>query len=513
MKKILLGLLALQFAFSTLLLAADAKTDKEKPKAPPVPPKAEQSVTQHSIKMGGKTLKYTATAGTLILRNEKDEPIARFGYVAYSKNGIKDTSRRPITFAYNGGPGSSSIWLHMGTLGPRRIVTADAKSTPPPPYKVVDNQSSIIDITDLVMIDPVGTGLSRPLGKAKNEDFWGVDKDIKSVSQFIVQYVNDNERWNSPKYLLGESYGTMRSAGVVDYLQTRNGMAFNGVILVSVFVDAKTAITVPGNDEAYRLFVPTYAAVAWYQKALAQRPENLEKFLDEVRAFCAGDYMLALQKGDKLQGKERAAIVARLSRYTGLSADYWDKANLRVSEGQFTKELLRQHGKTVGRLDSRFTGVSFNLLGEEANYDPQSAAISPAFTAAFMHYLHHDLKFGKGKTYNVSARGLFRKWEFKHKMPGVNFPVPGLPNTGVDLAHAMGYNPNLEVLVLNGYFDLATPFFATEYTMDHLGLATELQDHVHMKYYPAGHMMYLHPPSLKQFKADVAEFIRRTDRL
>ncbi|MFQ5719480.1 MAG: S10 family peptidase [Acidobacteriota bacterium] len=513
MKKLLLSCLALQCVFLAGPWAAEEKGAAEEAKAPTPPPEAEQSVTEHSIRMGGTTLAYTATAGTLILRDEKDEPIARFGYVAYTKQGVKDASRRPITFAYNGGPGSSSIWLHMGTLGPRRILTADAESTPPPPYDVVDNEFSIIDVTDLVMIDPVGTGLSRPVGKAKNEDFWGVDKDIKSVSQFIYQYVNDNERWNSPKYLLGESYGTMRSAGVVDYLQTRNGMAFNGVILVSVFVDAATAITIPGNDEAYRLFVPTYAAVAWYQKALKDRPDDLGAFLGEVRAFCAGEYMFALQKGDRLQGEERAAVVAKLSRYTGLSADYWDKANLRVSEGQFTKELLRQHGKTVGRLDSRFTGVSFNLLGEEANYDPQSAAISPAFTAAFMNYLHHDLEFGQGKTYNVSARGLFRTWEFKHQMPGVRFPVPGLPNTGVDLAHAMGYNPNLEVLVLNGYFDLATPFFATEYTMDHLGLAPELQDHVHMKYYQAGHMMYLHPPSLKQFKADVAAFIRSTDRL
>ncbi|MFQ5691036.1 MAG: S10 family peptidase [Gemmatimonadota bacterium] len=474
-------------------------------------PKAEQSVTHHSVVIGGVTVRYTATAGTLILRDREDKPEASVGYVAYTRDGAKDPSARPITFAYNGGPGSSSLWLHMGALGPRRVKTTDAGPTPPPPYDLVDNEFSLIDVTDLVMIDPVGTGLSRAVGKKKDADFWGVDPDIESVSRFIEQYVDANNRWNSPKYLLGESYGTTRSAGVVDYLQSREGMSFNGVILVSVALDLEAIFNWPGNDRPYALFLPTYAAVAWYHDALPDKPARLEPWLDEVRAYALGPYTHALMKGDDLSEQERTAVAEKLHQYTGLSVDYLRKANLRVTEGQFTQELLREHGETVGRLDARFTGVSFDRLAEHAEYDPQSAAISPAFTAAFMRYLHQELQFGKGKTYNVSAR-VFGQWKWEHRAPGGGFPAP-FPNTGLDLAHAMGYNPNLRVLVLNGYYDLATPFLATEYMISHLALSEELRPHVEMKYYEAGHMMYIHPPSLEKFKADVAEFISRTDRV
>jgi len=474
-------------------------------------PKEEKSVTEHTIRIGGAPFKYSATAGTLLLRNEKEEPTASVGYVAYTKSDVADLSHRPITFAYNGGPGSSSIWLHMGVLGPRRVVTTDAGPTPPAPYQLVDNEQSILDKTDLVMIDPVGTGVSRPVGKGEGKDFWGVDQDIASIGQFILRYVNANRRWNSPKFLLGESYGTMRSAGVVEYLQSEQNMAFNGVILVSVFVDAKTAITVPGNDLAYELFLPTYSAIAWYHKALEKPPASLAALVDEARHFAAGEYRAALGKGDRLPDAERQAVIAKMSRLTGLSADYLDKANLRVSEGQFTQELLRGRHETVGRIDSRFTGVTFDLLGEEAAYDPQETAVSAAFTAGFLGYYHDELKFGLEKTYNVGAE-LWRQWDWKHKPPGARFPLPGWPNTGLDLARAMTLNPNLRVLVLNGYYDLATPFFGTEYTMDHLGLDPKLRDHVEMKYYESGHMMYLHPASLEQFKADVAAFIDRNHR-
>ncbi|MFQ5740657.1 MAG: S10 family peptidase [Acidobacteriota bacterium] len=514
MKKVVgLMLVLLSTGWGPALRAQEppSKTPASETKTPASPPpQAEQSVTEHSITVEGKPLEYTATAGTLILRNEKDEPVASMGYVAYAKKGVEDFNRRPVTFAYNGGPGSSSIWLHMGALGPRRVAARDVEPTPPPPYKLVDNPHTLLDRSDLVLIDPVGTGLSRAVGKAKDKDFWGVDPDIESVSRFIAQYVSKNNRWNSPKYLLGESYGTMRSAGVVNYLQTREGMAFNGVILVSVFVDARTVVFVPGNDLAHILFLPTYAAVAWFHNVVPNRPESLEAFLEDVRAFAAGDYADALMKGDRLDESERTAVVKRLSAYTGLDADYLDKANLRVTEGQFTKELLRRHHLTVGRLDSRFTGVSFNLLGEEASYDPQSASISPAYTAAFLHYYHNELRFGRGKTYTVSNRKLFTHWEFKHQAPGTRFPISSLPNTGPDLARAMGYNPGLQVLVLNGYFDLATPFFATEYTMDHLGLEESLRSNIHMKYYPAGHMMYLQESSLAQMKKDVSHFIEAT---
>lgn len=507
--------IAICIAFSATAFAGDKTADQAGAnKAPKEMPKAEQSVTQHSVEIGGHTFKYTATAGTLILRDADDKPIASMSYVAYTKRGVDDKSRRPVTFAYNGGPGSSSMWLHMGALGPKRVAVNDATPTPPPPYKLVDNAYSVIDKTDLVMIDPVGTGLSKPLGDKKGKDFWGVDQDIKSVSQFIKQYVSDNSRWNSPKYLLGESYGTMRSAGVVDYLQTRDGMDFNGVILISVFINARTAITYPGNDQAYEFYLPTYAAVAWYHDALADKPKDLKGFLDQARAFAAGEYADALAKGDKISDAEFDAVAQKMHQFTGLPANYIKKAKLRVEEGQFTKELLRDKGETVGRLDSRFTGTSFDLLGEFAKYDPQSAQISPAYVAAFMHYYHNELKFGKGKTYKATNYKIGQDWDFKHAPPGGGgYKMPGWPNTSLDLAHAMGYNPNLQVLVLNGYFDLATPFFATEYTMDHMGLDKKLQPHIHMKYFESGHMMYVHPDSLKKFKSDIGGFIDSTDRL
>jgi len=517
-KRILTVLAAIVFAAAVPGLAQEKPPEKPPEKAAAdagkkEPPKPEQSVTQHSVAIGGVPISYSATAGTLIVRNEKDEPWASMGYTAYVKRDAGSSGRRPLTFAYNGGPGSSSVWLHMGALGPRRIVTADAGPTPPPPYQVVDNAYSLIDKTDLVMIDPVGTGYSKALGDAKDKDFWGVDPDIKSISQFIKQYVSDNGRWNSPKYLLGESYGTTRSAGIVDRLQTVEGMSFNGVILVSVALDLEAIFAVPGNDRPYPLFLPTYAATSWYHKTLPSAPKDLDPFLDEVRRYALGPYTDALLKGDALPDAERRAVAEKLHQYTGLSVDYLEKANLRVTEGEFTQELLREHGETVGRLDSRFLGVTLDRLSKEADYDPQEAAIAAAFTAAFHAYYNDELKFGQGKNYEIESGQIWQFWEWKHKPPGAPFALPGVPNTGLDLAHALTYNTNLHVLLLNGLYDLATPFLATEYMVSHLGLEKKLQPHVHMKYYPAGHMMYVQEQSLKAFKADVAAFIDATDRL
>jgi carboxypeptidase C (cathepsin A) len=475
------------------------------------PPKAEQSVTQHSVSIGGKPIAYTATAGTLLLRNEKDENVALVGYTYYAQRDVPDRARRPITFAYNGGPGSSSIWLHMGALGPRRIVTSDAGPTPPAPYRTVDNSYSLLDKTDLVMIDPVGTGLSHAVGEAKDKDFWGVDADINSVARFIEQFVNDNGRWNSPKYLLGESYGTTRSGGIVDHLQNDVNMAFNGVILVSVACDLESIFVWPGNDRPYPFYLPTYAAVAAFHKALPHPPSQLGPFLDEVRKFAVGDYAAALLKGDALTEQERDAVAERLHQYTGLAVDYIKKAKLRVSEGEFTQELLREHHETVGRLDARFLGITYDPLAREAEYDPQSAAISSAFTAAFLDYLHGELKFGQGKTYRIVNGDVFQFWDFKHRISGQGFPTP-VANTALDLAHALGYNPHLRVLALNGIYDLATPFFATESSLDHLGLGKELRSHIENKYYDAGHMMYVHEPSLVKFKSDIAAFIDATSK-
>jgi carboxypeptidase C (cathepsin A) len=475
------------------------------------PPKPEQSVTHRSVEVGGRRIDYTATAGTLILRNDKDEPIAAMGYVAYTQAAAGDPARRPVTFAYNGGPGSSAVWLHMGALGPRRIVTTDAGPTPPAPYRVVDNAYSLLDKTDLVLIDPVGTGISRAVGEAKDKDFWGVDPDIDSVSRFIKQYVSDNNRWNSPKYLLGESYGTTRSAGIVDRLQTKENMAFNGVILVSVALDIEALFAWPGNDRPYALILPSFTAVAAYHHALPHPPAKLEPYLDEVRRYALGDYSAALLKGDSLSDQERDAVAEKLHDYTGLSVDFIKKARLRVRESLFTQELLREHRETVGRLDARFRGVTFDPLAEDAEYDPQDAAISSAFTAAFLDYYHGELKFGQGKTYHIVNDAISQAWDWKHRAPGLPFPIP-IPDTAIDLAHALGFNPNLRVLVLNGLYDLATPFLASESMIDHLLVEKELRSHIQLKYYEAGHMMYVHEPSLKQMKADLAAFYDSTRR-
>lgn len=479
-------------------------------------PRAEQSATQHEIVIGGATVSYTATAGTSIVRDRNDLPYASMGYVAYTRNGVADPSRRPVTFAYNGGPGSSSVWLHMGALGPRRVVTTDAAATPPPPYQCVDNEFSILDRTDLVMIDPVGTGFSKAVGEAKEKDFLGVDADIESVSRFIKQYVTENGRWNSPKYLLGESYGTTRSAGVVDYLQIREGMAFNGVILVSMATDLDAILDSLMDGARYHqfqapLYLPSYAAVAWYHEVLAGRPAELGTLLDEVRAFALGEYAHALALGSSLPEAERKAMSDKLCRYTGLSSEYLDKADLRVSASQFVKELLRDDRETVGFLDARFHGVAFNPLGEKAEYDPLDAATTPAFVAAFLDYLYRELRFGQGRTYVIQSDA-WRTWDYRHTIEGATMPQP-IVNTGVDLAHAMGFNPSLRVLVLQGIYDLATPLLATEYQVSHLDLRKDVRSHIEVKYYDAGHMMYMHEPSLRKFKSDLAAFIDGTNRL
>ena len=468
---------------------------------------AVKSVTKHSVTIGGKVINYTATAGALQLLNDKEEVVALFGYTAYTKDGETDATKRPVTFSFNGGPGSSSMWLHLGIMGPRRVVVNDPETNMPPPYKMEDNANSILDVTDIIMIDPEGTGLSRPAGKGRNKDFWGVDQDIKSVSQFIKQYTMDNARWHSPKYLLGESYGTMRSAGVVNYLQEKMGITMNGVILVSVVLDLRTLTFQQGDDISYAMHLPTYAATAWYHKKIPSKPASLEVFLKEVRTFTEGEYSTALIKGSRLTAEEKNSVAEKLSAYTGLSTAYLLKANLRVTEPQFTQELLRDEHLSVGRLDSRYKGINQNLLSEGSSFDPQSTAISPAFIASFMNYYYEELKVDKSNSYHVSAYSAEGfDWDWKHKMNG-GAGDPVTPNTGVDLAEAMSRNPKLKILTLNGYYDLATPFFGTEYTFDHLGLEKQLIKNITHKYYEAGHMMYIQPASAVSFKKDVAAFI------
>jgi len=476
-----------------------------------IAPSAEQSVTEHRLSVGGKTLDYTATAGTLIILDNDDKPIANMGYVAYTKRDVKDPGSRPIMFAFNGGPGSASVWLHMGVLGPRRVVVADPLPTPPAPYKVVDNEFGVLDTSDLVMIDPVGTGISHAACDKRDEDFWGVDSDIDSVGRFIAQYVSDHNRWGSPKFLLGESYGTTRAAAIADYLFSRRDMSLNGLVLVSVATDIEAIFAeVPGNDRPYAVYLPAYAAAAWYHHKLPNQPAELGPLLDEVRRYALGPFNAALMQGDRLSDEDQNAVAQQLHQYTGLSVDYLKAANLRVSEVAFAHELLKADRQTIGRLDARFKGPTMDPLEKYAADDPQSNAISAAFAAAFMDYYHGDLKFGQGKTYHTSANDdLYSKWKWTHQPIGFNTPQPFV-NTSVDLAHLLVQDAGLRVLVLNGYFDLATPFSATEYVMAHLNLPPGLAAHIGMKYYEAGHMMYLHPESLRKMKADLDAFMQAT---
>lgn len=471
-------------------------------------PKAESSVTQHHMSIGGKSFDYAATAGTLIIRDDEDKPIASIGYVAYVRHDAKGAVR-PLMFAFNGGPGSSSLWLHMGVLGPKRVVVSDPGPTPAGPYRTVDNEFGVLDKSDLVMIDPVGTGLAHAVCDHKDDEFFAVDPDIESVSRFIMQYVSDNNRWSSPKYLLGESYGTTRGAAIVNYLRERS-FAFNGLILVSVATDIEAIFAeLPGNDRPYAVYLAAYAAVAWYHHMLPAQPAALEPFLTEVRAYAAGPFTTALLKGDAIPDAEREAVAEKMHEYTGLSVEYLKAANLRVAQGAFTHELLKAQHKTVGRLDARFVGATMDPLEKYSDYDPQSAAISAAFAAAFLDYYHGELKFGQGSTYRTTNFSVGEHWKWVHRTPKGDQPMV---NSGVDLAEALVKDANLRVLVLNGYYDLATPFSATEYVMAHLGVPQGVGSRIEMKYYESGHMMYVHPPSMAKMKRDLDAFIDSTSR-
>lgn len=485
----------------------ESKAQQPKTSAPEENAKEQSSVTEHSIRIGGQTIPYKATAGTIILKNDKGEPTGSMFYVAYTRSDVQDMSRRPVAFFYNGGPGSSTIWLHMGAYGPKRIVTTDAASTPPAPYKLVDNQDSLLDATDEVFIDAMGTGFSHALGKAQDKDFWGVDQDVHAFAQFITTYVTENSRWNSPKFLIGESYGTFRSAALGNYLQSHDNMDLNGIVLMSSVLDLGTISFYPGEDLAYILYVPSYAATACYHKVLSC-PANLDGFLDQARQFAMMDYADALLKGDRLGQSDRENVAKKLSQFTGLSEDYILKADLRVNLPQFMQELQIAKGMTTGGLDSRFSGYTIDPLAEYAFSDPQSSALSGAYTAAFNDYIRKDLNFGQGMTYKVSANFAGASWDWKHGGGGYGFP--GAPNVEEDLVQALVDNPDLRVEVENGIYDLATPFFETEYTMDHLGLPTALRSHVTLKYYDAGHMMYVNDAAHAKLKANVSAFIENT---
>ncbi|MFZ9982376.1 MAG: S10 family peptidase [Cyclobacteriaceae bacterium] len=467
-------------------------------------PAPEVSTTQQTVKINGVTIPLTVKAGTMELRDENNEPIAHFGFTSYTRDG--SFSKRPIMFAYNGGPGSSSFWLHMGILGPKRIVVNDPDFTPAAPYQLVNNDYSLIDLDYLVMIDPVGTGLSVPVGKAKFEDFWGVDQDARRISLFIKQFLIENGRMNSPKFLLGESYGTFRNAVVMNRLLNM-GIALNGVIMVSAVFDLRTLLFPPNDDMPFIVHFPTYAATAWYHNRVASKTGSLESFLLEVRSFVENEYAPALFKGDRLDAATKKKMAEKLSGYSGLSVEYWMKADLRVEAGEFYQELLRHEGNTVGRLDSRYKGINQDLLSQDAAYDPQSLAISPAYISGFLNYFYNDLKVNKKQLYATTAgtRQGF-KWDWKHE-GNIRWGTIGAINSGIDMAQALSRDPNMKVLILNGYYDVATVFYGVEHSIDHLGLTPAAKNNIIMKYYEAGHMMYTHQASLEKFRKDVAEFI------
>jgi carboxypeptidase C (cathepsin A) len=484
----------------------EAKPGAEKPEAPAEKPKEESSVTEHSSAIGGQTIPYKATAGTILLKNDKDEPTASMFYVAYTRSDVKDPSTRPVSFLYNGGPGSSTVWLHMGAFGPKRVQTVNAEPTPPAPYHLEDNPYSLLDKTDLVFIDAIGTGFSKAVGKAQNKDFWGIDEDAHAFGQFITRYVSRNNRWNSPKFLIGESYGTFRSAALGNYLQQHEDMDLNGIVLISNVLDLGTISFAPGTDLPYILYVPSYAATAYFHKALKNPPADLDKFLQDARHFASTEYADALMKGANLGDAERDAVAKKLSDFTGLSEDYLIKAKLRVNLPQFMAELQRSKGLVTGRLDSRFSGPMVDMLSEYGEYDPQETAISSAFAAAFNTYIRQELKFGEDKTYLMESNMAGGQWNWKHQ-GGRGYGFPGSPNVEGDLMEALVSNTHLRVQVENGYYDLATPFFETEYTMNHLGLPPNIQDHIEEKYYDAGHMMYLKNDALEKLHGNIASFI------
>jgi carboxypeptidase C (cathepsin A) len=455
--------------------------------------KALQSLTKNSIRIDGQVINYTVTTGTLPIRDPQGEQDAYIFYIAYTRDGISDSTSRPVTFSFNGGPGSSSVWMHMAFLGPRKVRYDDEGFMLQPPYEVVDNEFSILDVTDLVFIDPVATGYSRMLPGKPAHKYHGVLEDIQSVAEFIRLYVTRNERWGSPKFVIGESYGTTRASGLTGYLLSAHRMYINGTILVSM-----TGLGVDkGSDHSHMVILPHYAATAWYHKALApeKQAKPLRELLDEAEAFATGPYALALAKGGWLSDSDRTEVAEKMASLTGLSVEYILNSNLRVERQRFRKELLRSRGLTVGRLDSRYTGIDRDSAGESIEFDPAMANWNGPFTGAVNRYFKEELKIKTDMPYNIF--GNVRPWKGRREV-----------NVGEMLRRALHENPYLRVLVLEGYYDAACDYFGAQYTMSHLDLTGKLKDRISFAFYESGHMMYIHLPSLKQSKQDLTDFIR-----
>ena len=540
---LLLGTVALHPAHAQDKTKKSEKVVVEgKPEVPaPVPPQAD-SVTENTVTVGGQKIAYRAVAGTLTVgysdafdamlgldgkllpdsgmnpidasKPEEAPATARMFYTAYFK---KDAApgTRPVMFFYNGGPGSATMWLHMGSFGPRRVVTPDTEHQAAAPYTMVENQDSLLDVTDVIFIDAPGTGFSRIMGKDKEKAFWGIDQDAGAFERFIRRFLTKYDRWNSPKYLFGESYGTPRSAVLSAML---HNVDLNGIVLLSAILSFDNSIDGPkwnpGVDQPYALGLPTYAATAFYHHKLPTQPPALEPFLAEVEGFALGEYESALLQGSLLPEAQRNAIAEKLHNYTGLPVAYLLKSDLRVSGGAFTKTLQDSDGVTTGRLDTRYQGPDFDPLSQEADYDPQSNAISSAYTTAINNYMRTELKYGRDQTYKPGVYGDPNfSWDLRHQTPG-GPPVgkgEGGPNVMGDLAQSMKANPKMRVLLAGGYFDLATPYFEGKYEMHHLPMPLKLQQNISYKYYMAGHMIYVNEPILKQFHDDVANFVHATE--
>lgn len=474
------------------------KGDVAKGKAEETPP----VVTHHAIAVGGRTLRYTVTTGMLPIRNEKDDKEeAKVFFIAYTldRESGEDASERPLMFSFNGGPGSSSVWLHLGALGPKRVRMKDDGSLPPPPYRMADNEHTWLDKTDLVFIDPVGTGFSRAADAETGKKFWGLKGDIESVGEFIRLYLTRHERWASPLFLVGESYGTTRAAGLAGHLIER-GIAFNGILLVSSILNFQTARFAPGNDLPYILFLPTYTATAWYHNRLPDDlQEDLQKTLEEVERWAATDYTLALAKGNAIAPNVRTEIIRRLSRYTGLSETFIENSDLRIEIMRFCKELLREEKRTVGRLDSRITGRDASAVSERPEFDPSMTAIRPPYTAVFNDYVRRQLQYKSDLPYYILGGGIGSPWNWDSDNV--------YADTADALRAAFAKNPYMKLFVASGYYDLATPYFATEYTLSHMGLDPDVRDNIVTAEYPAGHMMYIEGGSLAKLKSDVSAFL------
>jgi carboxypeptidase C (cathepsin A) len=476
-------------------------SDKDNNPIPPERPVA----THHELTLGGKTLKYTATAGNLLIRDEEDKPYGSMFYVAYTLDGA-EPGTRPISFLYNGGPGSATLWLHMGSFSPVRIQTDSPGPTAGPPFKLIPNDASLLDKTDLVFVDAPLTGYSRPVGKGTPKDFTGVDEDLRAFDRFIIRYLTVNQRWNSPKFLIGESYGTTRSAALADMLGN-DGVQLNGVVLISSILNYN--IRAGGYDSIFVFNLPSYAAAAWYYNKIPNKPADVATWIQQAREFASGPYAQALFAGDTLPASQLDDIAKQVSHFTGLSVDYIKEANLRISPVRFRKEVLRADRRTLGRYDMRFEGIDLDAAGENPSYDASDTSISGAFVAALHDYLQRELKYDSTDAYRPSAE-VINQWNWKHR-PTSAPPGPGgeqsLPYVAADLASAIRKNPHLKVFSANGYFDLATPFFATEYDLDHMNLDPQLRGNVQFGYYPSGHMIYLNVDALHKLKDDLAAFI------